>query len=420
MKKYIALLLIVINITYGITLEEAIVRAKNYLPLYYQNLSDFKSYFYRYRSAISPFFPRLSYSFSYTKYRDINPVDYFYRNHSLTVRWDIYDSGFTYFSYKSAYLNYKSSKFSFDEAVLDIVYNVKYAYLKCAANKEILKFRKIQFKAAEIDYQLALDKRNLGLVKKSDVLQAKVRYENARYSLVQAENEYRKSVAELNSLLGFPLDRETDVDTTVLDKYTEDNFPDFDRLKEIAFKKRPQIKSYKYLLESSKENTKRALFQYTPSISLYYSLNKNYNSLSGKDSYGSYGLTLNWIIFSGLKRYYDYLYSKEKERYSRYALKELKRKIELNLYKRNEDLKTSYNKLKVAQTILEQAQLNYEQVLGEYKAGTSDIVALLTAESALASAHETYVQSLLDVAVTKVSIERELGVENINTLWGGE
>jgi len=99
-------------------------------------------------------------------------------------------------------------------------------------------------------------------------------------------------------------------------------------------------------------------------------------------------------------------------------LKELKRSIELNLFKKNEDLKTAYTKLELARTILEQAEINYKQVLGEYKAGTSDIIALLTAESSLASAHETYVQSILELAITKISIERELGVEDINKVWG--
>ncbi|WP_457621948.1 TolC family protein [Persephonella sp.] len=418
MKRYIILILLFVSTSYGITVEEAIKRAKEHLPFYYQNLSDFRSYFYIYRSSISQFFPTLSYSFSYLKYTDRYPFDYFSRTHSLSLNWRLYDSGYRYFNYRSAFFRYRAAKYSLNEVILDIVFQVKYAYLKSAAAKEMLNFRKIQFKAAKADFELATDKQNLGLVKKSDVLQAKVRFENAKYSLVQAENEYKKSVAELNSLIGLPLNSETEVDTSILDKYTENRFPDFEELKEIAFKERPQIKSLTETIKAYEESSKIHLFQYTPSINVFYSINNSYSGYFGKDRYNTYGITLDWVIFSGLKRYYDYLSSKEKERYNRYALKELKRNIELNLFKKNEDLKTAYTKLELARTILEQAQINYEQVLGEYRAGTSDIIALLTAESSLASAHETFVQSILELALTKISIERELGVEDINNIRG--
>ncbi len=418
MKRYAIFILLFINLSYGITIDDAVKRAKEYLPLYYQSLSDFRSYFYTYRSSISEFFPSLSYEFSYTKYNDKNPYNYSSRNQSLSLRWSIYNSGYRYFNYRSALHSYRALKYTLNEVVLDIVFQVKYAYLKSAAAKERLKFRNIQFKAAKADYELAIDKKKLGLVKKSDVLQAKVRFENAKYNLVQAENEYRKSIAELNSLIGFPLNNNTEIDTSILEKYTQNRFPDFEKLKNIAFRTRPKIKGFVENIKAVEESSKIYLFQYTPSLDIFYSLNNSYSGLYGKDRYSYYGITLNWTIFSGLKRYYNYLSSKEKERYNRYALKEVKRNIELNLFKKNEDLKTAYTKLELARTILEQAEINYKQVLGEYRAGTSDIIALLTAESSLASAHETYVQSILEVALTKISIERELGVEDINTVWG--
>lgn len=301
MKRYILFILLFVNISYGITVEEAIKRAKENLPLYYQGLSDFRSYFYAYRSSVSQFFPSLSYGFSYTRYSDKKPFNYFSRTHSLSLSWSIYNSGYRYFDYRSALHRYRASEYSLDEIILDIVFQVKYAYLKSAAAKERLKFRKIQFRAAKADYELAIDKKKLGLVKRSDVLQAKVRFENAKYSLVQAENEYRKSVAELNSLIGLPLKNDTEIDTSILDKYTENNFPDFEKLKEIAFSVRPEIKSLKETVKAYEESSKIYIFQYTPSVNVFYSINNSYSGYFGKDRYSSYGITLDWVIFSGLK-----------------------------------------------------------------------------------------------------------------------
>ncbi|WP_456401309.1 TolC family protein [Persephonella sp.] len=424
MKKFFKIIFLLTcwlyGYTYSLTIEEAVEKAKENLPLYMQKKSDFQSYFLRYRASIGGFFPRLNYEFSYTKYNDISPVNYSTKIHSLTLNWNIYDSGYTFFNFKSEKYLFQSAKSDFDESVLDIIYLVKAAYLKAAASKETLKFRKIQFKSAKVDYDLAVDKKRLGLVKKSDVLQAEVRFKNAKYNLIQAENDFKKSLADLNSLIGRPLDFDTEINPDILEKYISGDFPTFVELKKAVLNLRPKIKSYRNLINAYRERANISLFKFTPNINVFYSLNFYDHSLNGYDNYSLYGISINWNIFSGLKRYYEYLSLKEEERVNRYALEELKRNIILELYKRFEDLKTAYTKLEVAEVILKQAEVNYEQVLGEYKAGTSNIIDLLTAESSLASAHERYIQTVLDICLTKIAIEREVGVDDITRLWSGK
>ncbi len=76
-------------------------------------------------------------------------------------------------------------------------------------------------------------------------------------------------------------------------------------------------------------------------------------------------------------------------------------------------MQTAISKLKLAQTILKEANLNYKQALGEYKVGTGDILSLIKAEESLAKAHETLINSMLDVSLAKINLEREIGITDL-------
>lgn len=412
MTRVLIVFFVIINVSYSLSLDEAINLALKNHPFLKQKFSEIRSKRFDYFTTYGNFVPSLSFDYTYSKFRDTQP-DYYARNYSFSLYWTVYNSGQNILLNRIKEKLLKSSQNDYLETVLDIKFQVKKAYYTACANKEILRFRKIQLKAAQKNFQMAERKLKLGLVKKSDYLQAKVRLENVKYMLFQAENEYRKSIAQLNSLIGFPLETKTEIDTSFLTKVEDQNIPDFNSIKKTAFK-RPVFKQYTYDLEASKLRSIQSALSFTPSIYISYSINRDYSSLYGNSqNYNILRIGLTWTVFEGLKRYYYYLSSKEDERFYRYRLKELKRQILLNLYSLYLDLKTSYKNLDVAKTLLIEAEHNYKQALGEYRVGKGDIISLVTAESSLADAHETYVQSLLNIALTRAILEREMGLEKL-------
>ncbi|MBK3331592.1 TolC family protein [Persephonella atlantica] len=413
MKKAIFLFFLLFNTSFGLSLDKAINLSLKNHPYLKQQKSYLFSSRYDYYSTFGNFFPSVTLNFSYAKFMDVYPSDYFSRGLSLNINWTIYSSGQNILLNRIKEKLFRANQESYREDVLDVIYQVKKAYYTAVAKREIWKVRKFQLKAAEKNYQMARKKLKLGLVTKADYLQAKVRLENVRYSLLNAENDFRKSLAELCSLIGYPLSCEVKLDTSVLDNLGESSIPSFEKLEKIAFN-RPVFRQYRYEIKSAKLQSIQALSTFTPSVFVSYSLNRDYSSISGSsDSYSILRFGLSWTIFEGLKRYYSYLSAKENERFYRYRLKELKRQIKLSLYNLYLDLKTSYKNLKVSKELLKQAEENYRQALGEYRVGKGDIISLVTAESSLASAHETYINSLLNIAVTKSVLEREMGIKSL-------
>ena len=407
--KIISFSLFIFHFSFGLTLDEAINLAKRNYPQLKSEEKRVLSTEFSYKAQIFNFFPTISYSFDYTRYRDINPLDYFSRSHSLILNWTVYNSGSNIISYKLEKNRFFYQKQEYNKELINLIYSVKKTYLTAVAKGEILRYRQIQLKSAEIDYNLALEKFKLGLVKKSDVLNAKVRYENAKYLYIQSKADYQISIAELNSLLGLPLEREIKLEQVTLYKYCKGDIGNFEDLYKKLLKNRPLIKSLKYKEKIASLKSEREIYSFSPKVSLFFQKNKIYNSLTGNDNYNFYGIRLDWLIFYGLGRYNRYISSKYEENATKYEVKETLRKLKLNLFKLYIDYKKNLEKVKLAKDILEKAEENYKQTLGEYKVGKNDIVALVGSESSLADAQINLVNSVLNLDLSMIELEKEIG-----------
>ncbi|WP_036737756.1 TolC family protein [Persephonella sp. IF05-L8] len=413
--RYLYLLILFLYSTgFGLTLDEAIRLALNNHPYLKEQYHYLKASEFDYKYSWGNFSPTVSFNFDYTKFRGLSGVDSFSRSRSVKFSWILYNSGTNILGLLKSKETLYSVKQNYNEKVLDIIYNVKKSYYETIAKKQIYKVRQIQLKAAQKNLELAQKKLELGLSTRADYLQAKVRVENVKYSLISAEVEYRKSLANLNSLIGYPLDTQLELTYSILQKFEVYGIPDFRFIKELAFKKRPIFQQYYHEIKKAQYITKEKLFSFTPVISVSYSLNKDYYSYSGTDYYNAFSLGLSWTIFEGLKRYHAYLSAKENEIAQKEKLRDLRRNITLNLFKYYMDLKAAYKNINVAKSLLKEAEYNYRQAIGEYKAGKGDIISLLTAESSLANAREKLIGSLLTMALTKAMLEREIGVLDLS------
>ena len=97
-------------------------------------------------------------------------------------------------------------------------------------------------------------------------------------------------------------------------------------------------------------------------------------------------------------------------------LKEIKRKLQLDLRKSYEDFVTASRNVKVAAEQDKQAQQNYDQAFGEYKVGKGDILSVVFAETLLSQAREQDVVAKLNLYLAKALLERTAGIEKLEDL----
>jgi outer membrane protein len=397
----------------ALSLDEAISLAKENLPSYRASLLKIRSSESIYNASLSPYLPNLDFSTSHK--RHFTSIDEFNtRSYDLSLSYTLFDGGKRRANRNIAKLNLDIDQEESKKSLLDLQFNVKVSFFTVIAQKEILEQRQIQLKDAEKDYDVAEGRYKFGVAKLSDVLQASVRLEQAKFNLIQAEGDYRKAFSDLNSLIGKDLNSRYELTGQL---YKDFQIPQRDLLYSVVFK-RPEILQAEKELQIAENNKLLNTSTFYPNISfnaLYSKTGGDLRSLTFMSEEKVASITLTWNIFELGKFFKQRSLEFEKD-ISSERLKELKRSLLLEIHKVYEDLLTNLNKVKVAEEQLKQAEHNYSQALGEYRVGKADILSLIQAESQLANAREQLVNSKLNFVLTKSLLERVAGIDFLESL----
>lgn len=402
------------TISNALTLDEAISLAKENLPSYRASLTKIKATEALYNASLSAYLPSLDFSASYRR-QFTSLGEFNTRNYDLSLSYTLFDGGKRRANRNIARLNLDIDKEESKKNLLDLQFNVKVSFYTVLAQKEILEQRKIQLKDAEKDYEVAEGRYKFGVAKFSDVLQASVRLEQAKFNLIQAEGDLKKSLSELNSLIGKDLQTTHELEGML---YSDLLLPDRKILFDLVTK-RPEFIQAENSIKIAENNLLFNRSTFYPSISLnalYSKTGGDFRNISFiDDEEKTASITFTWNIFELGKFFKERSLRFEKD-VSKDKLEELKRTLILETNKVYEDLITNLNKIKVAEQQLKQAEYNYSQAFGEYKVGKADILSLIQAESQLSNAREQLIGSKLNFMLTKSLLERATGVYLLESL----
>lgn len=398
--------------SYALSLDEAISLAKENLPSYKASIIKVRSTEALYNASLSPYLPRLDASASDGRIFT-SSGEFKTRSYDLTLSYTLFDWGNRKANRNIAGLNLNINKEDLQKNLLDLEFSVKVAFYTVIAVRDSLEQRKIQLKDTEKDYEVADGRYKFGVAKLSDVLQASVRLEQARFNVIQSEGDFKKAMSELNSLIGKPLGDQYDIQGT-LDQ--EIKIPEITKLSQTVLQ-RPEIKQAEDSVKISENNKSVIRSTFLPT----FSVNASYIKTGG-DKIGAFfeeektaTLKASWNVFE-LAKFFNLRSANLEKNVSQENLNDLKRQLLLDVQKTYEDFMTSLNKLKVAHQQLKQAEQNYSQAFGEYKVGKADILSLVQAESLLANAREQLVSTRLNLMLSKALLERVAGIEKLELL----
>jgi outer membrane protein len=398
--------------SYALSLDDALAMAKQYLPTLKASQFQVQSSGDLYKASLSPYFPSLDAATTNQRFYT-SPDDFNQSTYDVTLSYTLFDGGRSKASKDIAKSNLAFSGQGVAKTLLDLEFNVKGAFFTVMARKIIVEQRQIQLKDAEKVFAVAQGRHKLGVAKLSDVLQASVRLEQAKYNIVQAEGDLSKWIAELNSLLGRVLDTPYDLQGP-LD--LDPRLPNRTLLSQAAMA-RPEIKQAEISVKIAQSNVTLQTSPFYPTISANGSYSRVQGGLLGTYDYNdsSVGLFATWNILE-LGKFYKRKAAKTDTRVSEENLKETTRLVLVDVSKAYDDLVTAMKNTAVAQEQLRAADQNYAQAFGEYKVGKGDILSLVVAESSLARAQEQLTLSQLDVQLSKALLERTAGIEKLETL----
>jgi outer membrane protein TolC len=417
MAVLFSLLCLLPGIASSLTLEEAILRAREQVPFYRAAAFRVQSSEELYKASLGPYLPSVDATAGFD--RNITSAQEFNTQvYDLTASYTLFDGGRRRANRNISRLTLDTDRETLRANLLDLEFSVKSAFYTVIAQKETLEQRNLQLRDSQKDYEVAEGRYKFGVAKLSDLLQASVRLEQARFNTVQAEGNLNKAFSNLNSLLAKPLQERYEIQGALdIDAV----LPPREALYSAALEQ-PEIRRAENALKISENSRLLNLSTFLP----IFSVNATYQNATGglagvATGAGAIteekvlGFTATWNLFE-LGKFYRYRSSVLEQSVSAELLSETKRTTLLNVDTAYEDLITSRNQLKVAQQQLTQAQQNYDQAYGEYKVGKGDILSLVQAEGLLSTAREQLVASRLAVILSKSQLERIVGVTRLENL----
>lgn len=327
---------------------------------------------------------------------------------SLTATLPIYTGGKIRGNVRQAKANYKSVLEGKQKAYNDMRATVTTGYcdLLQAGNMQQLGRESVQrledhLKNVQAQYEV-------GVVAKVDVLRSQVELANAQQSLIQAENAYQVAEANLNRIVGLPMDTTLKLDNILTySEYAED----MAYCLNYASQYRPELEQARQGVEAAKGALMVARSGYMPQISAN-ATQSWYDSNWPGDENGEWGVgvgvSLNvfdsgvtWSKINGAKA--DLAVAEETYRDTVDAV---------NLDVRNcyLGMREAEKRIGTTETAVSQAEEDYRIAQVRYMAGVGTNTDVLDAQVALTQAKTNYLQAMYDYNTSKTELENAMGV----------
>ena len=276
------------------------------------------------------------------------------------------------------------------------------------------------FKAAEASAReslaAALARYQAGVATPVDKLQAKTTLSQATFSRINAEGNELNAQGTLANLMGFDATQIytlTEISAATPDTMIEQ---DIGKLIADARQKRPDLAAAEAQIKAADAQLDATLATGRPIITL--------GAMSGMTDITNFpvsrnsniGINLSVPLFTGFRITYQ-TRAAEARLQGRVAERDmLANQIALDVWKGYQGMLSNSQALRAADDLVAAAEQSAKMVLGRYKAGIGNILDTLTAQSALANAHQQRVNALYNFLFSRFALAQAIGQLDLTQL----
>ena len=309
--------------------------------------------------------------------------------------------------------NLKSVEVISEEKANDVTLRVIIDYYSFVRVKQICKLLKERIISVTKRINDAEKFYQNGLITKNEVLKLKVLNSDLELKLVEAENNLTLIRSRFNQVLGLSLTNNSVVDEQIL--HEDFMLSGFDEYKNLALKKRSELKSMKLKIKASEENIKTAESDFYPQVNLFASLNydnPNQRIMPLKDEFNATwaaGVNFKWSIWNWGETSAKKQIAKEELNQVKLSKETLLEKIELEVYRNYLKVISENKKLKTAKLKLQQTEENYRIVNKKFTEQLVTASDLSEAETDLLDAKIKVVTSEIDKILAVKNLKKSIG-----------
>ena len=301
----------------------------------------------------------------------------------------------------------KAAQFNYKDARETVVLAVGNAYLQAIAAAARVETAEAQVKSAQALYDKAADQQEAGVSPAIDTLRSRVELQTRQQQLIVARNDLAKQRLTVARIIGLPLGQEFVL--TEKAPYQALIAQPLDVYLQRAYASRSDYQAAQAKVRSAELSRRSAAAGRYPSLDL--SANLGDIGVTPSQSNGTWQVTggLNIPIFAGNKVHGDVLQADAQLKQARSQLADLRGRIDYEVRTSVLDLNAAAEQVEVARSSVDLAEQALAQSQDRFTAGVTDNLEVVQAQEALASAHESYIQSLYAHNLAKVELARSIG-----------
>lgn len=331
---------------------------------------------------------------------------------SLTASLPIFTGGKLKGTIKQAKANYQYNEVGVQRTYNEMRSTVTDGYFKMLQADNMQKLSAESVTRLEDHLKNVQAQYDVGVVAKVDVLRSQVELANAKQTLIQAENSYQVAEANMNKIVGLPMDTTLKLDNLLVYNAYDQNMDD---CLAYAAEHRPELMQAKYGVDAAKGALMVARSGHMPQVAASATQQWSDSNWPG-DEDGKWGVGVNVSL-----NVFDTGVTLSKIHGAEADLKKAEETYRNTVDSVNLDVRSNYLGLREAEKristtklAVEQADEDYRIAQLRYMSGVGTNTDVLDAQVALTQAKTNYTQALYDYNTSKTALETSIGVPMSN------
>ena len=346
--------------------------------------------------------------FDPSRLNDPSSINNYASTFSLTM--PIYDAGQIRIGLNQAKMGQESASLSAERVRQEVITGVVAAYATVLLAQDQLKVIDQAIETARAHHGIVRSRHQSGLVVKSDLLRAEVRIAELEQERLVARSQIDVAMAALNAAIGvdtgrafrpIPFERKEPGPVGSVETWLQE-----------ALKNRPDIKQVKYQETMAEEELKKAKMAHLPSLYLSSAYEMDTEDFGGTANNYAVGVVLRLNVFSGFGMEAKVHEALANLQQMKALVRQFELAVEVDTRRAFSQARSAYDRIKVAEAALNQAEEGLRIVRNRYESGLFTIVNLLDAEVALQQARTNYFRSIYDQKVAAAQLHLAAGVMN--------
>ena len=337
---------------------------------------------------------------------------------NISINQNIYDGGVWWNNIRLAKNNYKISEQFNRQIKTNIIRNVHFAYFNYLKAMQLLGVARSNLMSSQQQLALVEQKFDLGSAKKTDLLKAKVRFEQARVDLISNDASLKSAYRNLKNAMGL-INTNDEFSISDVERPLE-IIPEFATGFELIQKFNPSIKAKQYQIVAAKIGTKIAKGSRMPNISISASAFGTAESISDavSNSYGdnqrtNTSLSISLPLYSG--NTISTRIQKAKLTVNKQESEYLTQLEDLSVQLKDliDQLQNFSEIIPINKTVLESAEEDLKLSQVRYSQGSTTILEVLNAQVSVVQAKSSLVRSKYDAFIQQANLKALLGTLDV-------